>query len=202
MNPVEPESIAAWPLAARLADIGLLPNIWRVLVVARGAEESAADDICEEVSSLTDLRVIRRHIRTAQDLIDECARSSEDMLIVSGLADLDEHDWRALDVNRSRLERSAPTLLVVGKQAVGRMPTLAPNLWSWIGDGIWGYDPQDGLDDIAREQRLAELRRHFGLTDEELLLRARAGELPPEPDIAEWLVLLGAGELIPSEVVS
>ena len=194
-----PAAIAAWPLAARLADIGALPNVWRILVVDDGQEELAAEGMREELASLTELRVTHRRVRNAEELLEVCASAPDELLVLSGLSQLDEHDWRAVDVNRSRLERTAPTLLVASSRAAGTLPTLAPNLWSWIGDGVWRYEPEDGLPISAREQRLAELRRHFEFGDDELLRRARSGELPAEPDIAEWLVLLGAGELIPSE---
>lgn len=195
----EPEMIAAWPLAARLADVSALPNVWRILVVAEGLEESAAEGMREELASLTELRVTHARVENAEALIEVCARDPDGLLVISGLSHLDEHDWRAVDVNRSRLERAAPTLLVASRRAASKLPTLAPNLWSWIGDGVWRYEPEDGLPRSAREQRLAELHRHFGFGDDELLRRARSGEIPAEPDIAEWLVLLGAGELIPSE---
>ncbi|MBL9106146.1 MAG: hypothetical protein JNL82_34810 [Myxococcales bacterium] len=197
MKPALPETISAWPLAARLVDIGAMSNAWFLVVVAEGTDEHSATELHEEIVGLTDHRIDRIHVSTAEELITTCAENSEDILVLTGLSTFDEHAWRAVDVNRSRLERVAPTLLIINSTAVHRMPILAPNLWSWIGDGVWRYGAEDRLTSSVREQRLAELRRHFGFDDAELEERARAGRLPAEPDIAEWLVLLGLGELIP-----
>ena len=46
-------------------------------------------------------------------------------------------------------------------------------------------------------ERLEALRSHYGLTDEQVLERAQAKTLDWEPQVAEWLVLLGRGDLIP-----
>lgn len=193
-----PEAIAGWPLAARLADSTLVPNTWRVLLVADGTEEQVAEAMREELAALVDLSVFHLRVQGVEDLVAAAGRDPGEVLVVSGLSGFDEHAWRAVDVNRSRLERVAPTLLVISESGARRLPTSAPNLWSWIGDGVWRYERESGLGDTAREQRLSELRRHFGFDDEELLRRAREGELPGEPEIAEWLVLLGEGRWIPS----
>lgn len=199
MSLADPEPISGWPLAARLADSAALPNVWRLLIVADGIEEQVAESMRDELASLVDAPVVHERILGADDVIAAAARHHENLLVLSGLSRLDAAGWRDLDVNRSRLERLAPTLLVVSSAAARTMPTSAPNLWSWIGDGVWRYEPEGGLSDRAREQRLDELRRHFRFDDEELLRRARAGQLPKDPEIAEWLVLLGEGQWIPSE---
>jgi tRNA(His) 5'-end guanylyltransferase len=68
-----------------------------------------------------------------------------------------------------------------------------------------GADPETGeLSDRDREQRLQALRYHFGLSDEEMIRQFEAGILvdPREPDggpgphAAEWLILIGRGDLL------
>jgi hypothetical protein len=40
------------------------------------------------------------------------------------------------------------------------------------------------------------LRRWSGLEDLEVIRRAEAGTLSPDPEYAEWLTLLGRGDLL------
>lgn len=47
-----------------------------------------------------------------------------------------------------------------------------------------------------RDRRLAALRAWASRSDQEVLDAARTGTLPPDPEYAEWLVLLGHGELL------
>ena len=46
-----------------------------------------------------------------------------------------------------------------------------------------------------RESRVSELALHYGTSNVEIVLKAESGELPPEPQFVEWLVLLGRGDL-------
>ena len=45
-------------------------------------------------------------------------------------------------------------------------------------------------------ERLESLRQWSGMTDEEVITRAEQGTLPGDPPYAEWLVLLGRGDLL------
>ena len=57
--------------------------------------------------------------------------------------------------------------------------------------------PDSGLmTEAERQERLKELSKHFGLTGEEVVRKAEAGELPHEPEFVEWLVLLNRGDLV------
>ena len=192
----EPVTITEWPLAARLADVESLPT-WRVLIVLADQESTVVEDIVETLQSLSDRPVRHCRIYSSEQLVDAAEAPRDDLLVVSGLSSLDAAFWSAVDMKRSRLERDAPALLVLTADAVARLPQLAPHLWSFIGDAVWRFTPEFGLGEAARAQRLAELRRHFGFDDAEMLRRADTGILPHEPEIAEWLVLIGKGARIP-----
>jgi hypothetical protein len=78
-----------------------------------------------------------------------------------------------------------------------RLQAYAPNLSSWLGGRVWRWS--DEIPDapaVDVEQRLSTLRRHFGKTDEEVLAAARDRTLPLDPEYAEWLILLGQGNLL------
>lgn len=194
---IAPASIAAWPLAARLANVEVFPNAWHVLVVDPGREEDAAEAVADELGVLLDVNISRRSVTSTESLVAATQIDQHEVLVVHGLDAFDDNAWRELDIYRSRLERAAPTLLIVSRESVDAIPSLAPNLWSWIGDSVWLLKTtEDEPTPDEREERLTELRRHFGFSDAELVRRALDGLLPPEPDIAEWLVLLGQGSLI------
>jgi hypothetical protein len=187
--------IAAWPLAARLS-VASGDNPWVLLAVAGDAVETESETFADELASVLDQPVERVHVGSAQELIRTVQAKQESALVIAGLDGLDADDWRRIDVNRSNLARTLPAVLVLDEARVPVMVEHAPNLWSWLGGEVWRGVPETGLDDEQRAQRLSALRDHFGFDDAELVRRAEAETLPPEPDIAEWLVLIGRGDLI------
>lgn len=51
------------------------------------------------------------------------------------------------------------------------------------------------LTDDERQQRIWSFEDRYGLTSAEIIKRAEAGKLPPDPEYGEWLRLLGRGDL-------
>ena len=85
-------------------------------------------------------------------------------------------------------------MILTSEVGVIALAAEAPNFWSWVGPRVWNLDPLAGQ--LDREARLASLREGTGLSDAEMLLRVEAGALKLDPVIAEWLVLLGKGDLL------
>lgn len=191
--PEELREIQTWPLAARLA--GQLEGAWTV-VVPDDQSEIAATEFSTQLSSL--LRKEVRHLRVgrAEDLVDGVAAASSDApLLILGLDAFDTEAWRHLDANRSRLERSGHTVAVVAEACIGTMAEQAPNLWSWIGASTWRLRNAPSLTAEARADRLVALRAQYQIDDDELVRRALSGDLTSDPHLAEWLVLIGRGDL-------
>lgn len=141
-------SIEAWPLAARLSGaLGASPNSWAVVVAPLGREADAADALYDELESLHD-GVIRRVDVTARTQWLEATTEAEpdEVLMLTLTAVWDDEDWRALDMQRSRLRRAGLTVLIVDRAAAQRMVSAAPNLWSWIGGMVWALDGLEGPD--------------------------------------------------------
>lgn len=93
--------------------------------------------------------------------------------------------------------REGCVVLVLSEQGAQRMFRAAPNLTSWIGAATWSFDDTiPTLSAEEREQRLEALRAWSSLTDTEVIEQAERGELPGDPEYAEWLVLLDRGDLI------
>lgn len=188
-------AIETWPLSARLAnDPSSTP--WAVLAVPAEHIEAMAAAAAEHLESLLDVPVRLVHMASVQDLLDAVQEHPQEALVLLDVEGLSPEAWRRVDGNRSRLARDYPALLVLEESRVPKMLEHAPNLWSWIASSVWRGLPEGGLSNEQREQRLAVLREHFGFGDGELVRRAQAGTLPPEPDIAEWLVLIGEGRQV------
>jgi len=89
------------------------------------------------------------------------------------------------------------TVFVTTRPSFDDLMRTAPNLASWLGGQVFTF-PSHGETGVAahRERRLAALRAWASRSDQEILVAARTGTLPPDPEYAEWLVLLGHGELL------
>ena len=160
---VSPTAIEAWPLAARMVEaIGSSSNLWEVVVGEVDREVETGDALLVELDSLYDGPIRRVSVHAVDELIVAAIAVRDDLLVVSIESRWSERDWRALDVQRSRLMRRGMTVLIVGRDNVDQMVTAAPNLWSWIGSAVWLFASRpntmaESLDDKrARERR--ELR--------------------------------------------
>ena len=88
--------------------------------------------------------------------------------------------------------------LVVPMDVLNRMFTEAPHFTSWIGTRLYVVEEDRFLDEAAREERLAALRARYQMSDEAMLAQVTAGMEPSDPEILEWLVLVGRPDLIRS----
>jgi hypothetical protein len=101
---------------------------------------------------------------------------------------------RAMDEQRDAWVGQAPVVVVGRPTDLDRFASLAPHVWSWIGPEVWRLDDDAGRFDAT--ERLESFRASTGLTDQQVVARAEAGQLPADPTWAEWLALLGRGDLV------
>ena len=127
-------------------------------------------------------------------LIQRVASGRTGDVVLASIRQLDPASWQRLDAARTRFEAGPRVVLVMDASSRDALARNAPHLWSWIVPRVFEIDPDVGRLDV--EARLASLREGTGLSDEEVIRRARHGDLPPDPIFAEWLALLGRGELI------
>jgi hypothetical protein len=171
---------------------------WTALVVEPGVDVApAAEELAEEMEALGDCSVER--VLDARDAEDLAARLSatHSPAVASGLEGWSAAEWAHFDRLRSRFTRDERTALVLGRAAFERLMQEAPNFSSWLGASIATYQPDASiLDEEERRRRLEALRAWSSLSDEEVIARASAGTLPPDPEFAEWLVLLRRGDLL------
>ena len=192
---VELSSITPWTFAASLA-AAPEASPWSLVAVPGDQLEPSAGGVVDQLASLLDVPAELVRVTSPQEIVVAAKQRNASALVIIGLDAFDSAAWRQLDAHRSDLARDLPAVMVIGEPHVHAVLEQAPNLWSWLAGSAWLLTPEQGLRADQREQRLAALREHFGFGDEELVRRAQGRTLGTEPDLAEWLVLIGQGHLI------
>lgn len=118
-------------------------------------------------------------------------------LFLVGFEKFSVEDWGHLDSLRSNLERDQPVILFLTEGSAEHLSRLAPNLANWVGGSYARWDGSaEILSPEEKAARLDVLRGQFGKTDEEVIQAALEHRLEREPQMSEWLVLLGRGDLL------
>lgn len=175
------------------------PNAWVVAVADRPSVASSLRTEIERLGGSEDTPLLVVTIDSVGALFEAVHAHPRGTMIVIGAVVFSVDNWRSLDANRTRLMRNDMTVLILDDTSAGRLENLAPNLASWIGGRVWRL-----VDDAAApalspseiDQRLTALRAWAGRADAEVIQLAEAGQLPRDPEYAEWLTLLGRGELL------
>lgn len=159
--------------------------------------EFALTEIEEELRGFDPGAQIRRiSLQGARELVAAFPAESDEILLIDARS-FSVDDWALLDRRRSAIAHRGVTVFVMTRSSFDDLMRTAPNLASWLGGQVFMF-PSHGETDAAahRERRLAALRVWASRSDDEILEAARSGTLPPDPEYAEWLVLLGHGELL------
>lgn len=129
----------------------------------------------------------------AESLLRELPARAAGILLV-GATGYGEEDWAVLDRQRTSLQRAGSTVFLTTAASFDALMRAAPNLASWLN----AFEREDARARIEerRGQRLEALRSTLGKADDEVIREAEAGRLPRDPEYAEWLTLLGRGDLL------
>jgi hypothetical protein len=131
----------------------------------------------------------------AAALIAALAADPAEILLVQASA-FSAADWAVLDRRRSSIAHRGLLIFLTTQSSFDALMRCAPNLASWLGGQVFAYPDREPALAAHRERRLVALRAWASRSDADVVEAARAGTLPPDPEYAEWLVLLGHGELI------
>jgi hypothetical protein len=174
-------------------------NAWVAVLSPPAAPASALDELQTELRSILQISSRRLPLETAtfEGLTRALEQPNDDAVLLSTGAGLKPDKWSSLDAMRSALERPGPVVLWLAPNEVANLTAYAPNIRSFIGPSIFMAAPDGAImTNEDRRRRLEELRAHYQVGDDQIVRRAESKELPPEPEFAEWLVLLGRGDLV------
>lgn len=186
---------------AELADrTQMEPGGWSVGLVEESQIDAITRDLEEELTVLLDaeglgsVRAFSGRDPGSVIVEDLASLKSEDVALLPLPADMVLTVSRALDYGRARLLGGPKGVIITSEAGLRKLAAEAPSFWSWVSSRVWSIDPLVGQ--LDAEARLASFRQGTGLSDTEVLQRAEAGTLAPDPVFAEWLVLLGRGDLL------
>jgi hypothetical protein len=185
-------------IAQRIELRGTQSYTWFVVTFA-ASEPAAPENFSLEIAAVLSLpfRVVGVQGLSFEDLQAVLRQSATDGIVLTGFQGFDPVTWGAWDINRSIFQRPGPIALWLSSAELAQFCNLAPNLRSFGGGSIFGLSSSGGqLTEGERSQRIQELERHYNVSSPDIIERAQAGRLPPEPHFVEWLVLLGRGDLV------
>ena len=172
---------------------------WILWQTPDGQAENLARDLVNAFDEIEGKPSRHARITSADELIETIGRPGDEVLVVTGVSALTDDDWAHIDRMRSRLHRRQCVVLVADETSIARLAVHAPNLYSFVGGSMWRWhEDVPALDSNDKQRRLEMLRAWSGRSDEEVLSLAERGELPGDPEYAEWLILLDHGRLLTS----
>lgn len=173
---------------------------WSILLVEADQLQATVSALAEELQGQDETPVLALTPATPDELVARLQTTDDATVLLSGLDGFTGSDWQHVDLLRSRLARRGSTILLLSTASAIRLTESAPNLSSWLGSTMWRVDPSaNTLSAQESEQRLVVLRASTSMSDADVLARAERGDLPRDPEFAEWLALLGRGDLVPRE---
>lgn len=188
----------------------LLPRVGPALVIARLREGSGWSALLAPEAQLHDARQTLQEEAEAQGAALRVVVASPDLLatmdalcagepvltLLVVAAALPEDAAQILDLHRARLPTDRPVILLMSPSAATRLFAASQHFESLV-QQVENLDLDlPVLTQAEVQERLAALARWSGRTDAEVITLAERGALPPDPDYAEWVILLGRGELL------
>ncbi|MRG94772.1 hypothetical protein [Polyangium spumosum] len=165
-------------------------------LVGSGKGASVVEDLGAEIQALGDcLSLGTIAPSSAADLLHDITSITDEVLLIDA-STYDERDWKLLDIRRSSLGRDGVMIFVTTPESFAKLMQTAPNLASWLGGFVFSHENEAAHIEEQRSQRLEALRAWAGKGDDEVVRAAEQGTLPRDPEYAEWLVLLGRGDLL------
>ncbi len=190
--------LASIDLSEFAARVGLHSGALCALVADDAALPALATELADEIKYIANAPIRAIHVATtANATMQILTRSDNAWVILHGFSPGTPQLWARIDQLRNSLQPIAGLVFLLSPTDLHDLQVHAPNLSSWLGGRVWRLaDETSNLSPAEVQQRLATLRAAYGKTDEEVVTAARTDQLPPDPEYAEWLILLGHGDLI------
>lgn len=183
---------------AAIADVVLMgEHDWTVVL---SGDDDDLNELREELTYLSEeeglgaVGVVSLE-NSVETLLDQLTQERCDFVVWAGdIGELPETELRRLDRIRNRALDGPRVVLHTTLQGAARVAAFAPNIWSWVGARCFTLASAEAR--MSIEQRLQSLRVHYDMTDEQMVEAWSSGKLEPESGLAEWLALLGRGDLL------
>lgn len=187
---MSPTELALWILASRGA------ACYAAYLMDADDVRATMNELCEELPALEpELTVEALAPSSVAELLQHLPSYKAEALLIDA-SRLEDPDLRLLDRRRSELSKEGSVVFFMTHPSFDGLMRAAPNLASWLGGMVFEKASQSPDPEGARETRLTALRAWSGKTDHEVIQEAVEGALPRDPEYAEWLVLLGRGDLL------
>jgi hypothetical protein len=185
-------------VAAIIADaMALGLNAWMVIVVDAERLSPTVDSLHQE------LDFHARDMGTSVGILDAPRLLAADLsspdddapraFVIRGLESASVEQIAHLDLDRDRFVDAPTIVIVTTPEGASRLAVHAPNLWSWVGSQCFRAVEPEPMD---AQSRIRSIRDELGISEEELVRRVEAGAVRLDPVLAEWLVLIGRGDLV------
>jgi hypothetical protein len=171
-------------------------NSWLALLVPDGRLASVVEQVAAGIAAEAEIDVFRVDAPKDAEALARAGRRAG--VVVASLGDAwPPEEWSRLDALRSRLQREHRTVLVLSESAATRIFREAPHFARNFTGSVWDLASEpDEMSGAERLDRVASLERWAKLSTPEMLTRAETRTLPPDPEYAEWLVLVGRSDLL------
>jgi hypothetical protein len=171
-------------------------NSWLGLVVPDDRLADVVKQTAAGIASESEIEVFRVDAPADAEALARAGRRAG--ILVASLTDAwPPGAWARLDALRSRLQREHRTVLVLSESAARHVFREAPHFSRLFTGSVWDLAPEpDEMSDADRRARVASLEQWGDLSTRDMIARAEAQALPPEPEYAEWLVLVGRSDLL------
>lgn len=188
---------------AEISDAFVLQRgAWIVVVfapgeLARGQRRITAELLLllpEDQDGKGSVHVVEAPPSSAELLASLGRYSEDDVVLLNGIENFSADELERLDLLRNRALHGPRVLIATTQDGAARLSANSPNFWSWIGARCMAYDASEGI--MNKAARLQSLREHFQLSDADVLELAQRNALPDDAAFAEWLILLGRGDLV------
>jgi len=171
-------------------------NSWLGLVVPDHRLADVVEQTAAGIASESELEVFRVDAPADAESLARAGRRAG-ILVASLVDSWPPGAWARLDTLRSLLQREHRAVLVLSESAARHVFREAPHFARLFTGSVWDLAPEpDEMSAADRFDRLASLERWANLSTSDMISRAEARALPPDPEYAEWLVLVGRSDLL------
>jgi hypothetical protein len=177
--------------------------VYMAYITSPDAIDAVLADVGDEIAALDPaarLETLRPEV--GEVLVDALAATDAEIVLVHSSA-FTAPDWALLDRRRSSIAHRGVLIFVTTPASFDALMRSAPNLASWLGADVFAHASDAADLDATRVRRLEALRRWAAQpdaagvrSDADVIREAEQGTLARDPEYAEWLVLLGRGDLL------